>query len=81
MDSDTVWQHIDTERSWLTDHLEALLEAAWRPRGVSGWRHRHRLGLRVRPGDCGRPCTPTFHHDWPGHRLDRVCAAARRGHT
>lgn len=30
MDSDTVWQHIDAERSWLADLLESLPQAAWR---------------------------------------------------
>ncbi len=29
MDSDTVWQHIDTERSWLADLLESLPDDAW----------------------------------------------------
>ena len=38
MDSDTVWQHIDTERSWLADLLESLPEAAWtRPSLCTGW--------------------------------------------
>ena len=29
MDSDTVWQHIDAERSWLADLLEALPSDGW----------------------------------------------------
>ncbi|HET6938085.1 MAG TPA: maleylpyruvate isomerase family mycothiol-dependent enzyme [Nocardioides sp.] len=29
MDRDAVWQHIDTERAWLADLLEALPEQAW----------------------------------------------------
>ncbi|SDS55575.1 TIGR03083 family protein [Friedmanniella luteola] len=29
MDSDTVWQHIDAERSWLADLLEALPSTGW----------------------------------------------------
>lgn len=38
MDSDTVWQHIDTERSWLADLLESLPDAAWmRPSLCTGW--------------------------------------------
>lgn len=38
MDSDTVWQHIDTERAWLTDLLETLPEDAWRhPSLCEGW--------------------------------------------
>ncbi|MGN6129892.1 MAG: maleylpyruvate isomerase family mycothiol-dependent enzyme [Nocardioidaceae bacterium] len=38
MDSDTVWQHIDTERSWLAELLESLPDAAWRqPSACTGW--------------------------------------------
>jgi uncharacterized protein (TIGR03083 family) len=38
MDSDTVWQHIDTERSWLADLLESLPDAAWeQPSLCAGW--------------------------------------------
>ncbi len=38
MNSDTVWQHIDTERSWLADLLESLPEAAWtQPSLCAGW--------------------------------------------
>lgn len=41
MDSDTVWQHIDTERAWLADLLESLPDAAWRqPSLCTGWRVR-----------------------------------------
>ena len=38
MDSDTVWQHIDVERSWLADLLESLPGDAWRhPSLCAGW--------------------------------------------
>lgn len=38
MDSDTVWQHIDTERSWLADLLESLPGASWaQPSLCPGW--------------------------------------------
>ena len=38
MDSDTVWQHIDTERAWLADLLESLPEQAWQaPSLCAGW--------------------------------------------
>jgi uncharacterized protein (TIGR03083 family) len=38
MDSDEVWRHIDSERSWLTDLLESLPEAAWdQPSLCEGW--------------------------------------------
>ena len=38
MDSDTVWQHIDTERSSLADLLESLPGAAWeQPSLCHGW--------------------------------------------
>ena len=38
MDSDTVWQHIDSERSRLADVLESLPRAAWeRPSLCAGW--------------------------------------------
>jgi uncharacterized protein (TIGR03083 family) len=38
MDSDTVWQHIDTQRSWLADLLESLPDAAWtQPSLCTGW--------------------------------------------
>lgn len=38
MDSDTVWRHIDTERSWLAGLLETLSEEAWRhPSLCQGW--------------------------------------------
>lgn len=41
MDSDAVWRHIDTERSWLADLLESLPEDAWeRPSLCAGWRVR-----------------------------------------
>lgn len=30
MDRDSVWEHIDTERTWLADLLESLPEADWR---------------------------------------------------
>lgn len=30
MDSDTVWQHIDAERSWLAELLDSLPDDAWR---------------------------------------------------
>jgi uncharacterized protein (TIGR03083 family) len=29
MDRDAIWQHVDTERAWLADRLEALPEQAW----------------------------------------------------
>lgn len=38
MDSDALWQHIDTERSWLADLLESLPETSWdRPSLCEGW--------------------------------------------
>lgn len=38
MDSETIWQHIDTERSRLADLLESLPEAAWeQPSLCEGW--------------------------------------------
>ena len=38
MNSDTVWQHIDAERSWLADLLESLPDAAWtQPSLCTGW--------------------------------------------
>jgi hypothetical protein len=58
MDSDTVGQHIDTERSRLTDLVEALPKAAWRPAGCPVGRHRHGVGLRVRPGAAGAHAHP-----------------------
>ena len=41
MDSDTVWQHIDNERTWLADFLESLPQEAWQqPSLCEGWRVR-----------------------------------------
>jgi uncharacterized protein (TIGR03083 family) len=41
VDSDTVWQHIDTERAWLADLLESLPDAAWERGSLcAGWRVR-----------------------------------------
>jgi uncharacterized protein (TIGR03083 family) len=38
MDSETIWRHIDTERSRLADVLESLSQAAWRqPSLCQGW--------------------------------------------
>jgi uncharacterized protein (TIGR03083 family) len=38
VDSDTVWQHIDRERAWLADFLEALPDERWRePSLCAGW--------------------------------------------
>lgn len=38
MDSDTVWRHIDAERSWLADLLESLPAHAWQhPSPCAGW--------------------------------------------
>lgn len=38
MDSNAVWQHIDTERSWLADLLESLPRTAWdQPSLCQGW--------------------------------------------
>jgi uncharacterized protein (TIGR03083 family) len=38
MDSNTVWRHIDSERSWLADLLEALPQEAWEhPSLCQGW--------------------------------------------
>src|SRR5690349_19775121 len=34
MDSDTVWRHIDRERSWLADLLESLPAPAWHQRSL-----------------------------------------------
>jgi uncharacterized protein (TIGR03083 family) len=38
MHSNTVWQHIDNERSWLADLLESLPQASWdKPSLCEGW--------------------------------------------
>ena len=38
MDSDTVWGHIDGERTWLADLLESLPEEGWQqPSLCEGW--------------------------------------------
>jgi uncharacterized protein (TIGR03083 family) len=38
MDSDTVWWHIDNERTWLADLLESLPEHSWlQPSLCDGW--------------------------------------------
>jgi Mycothiol maleylpyruvate isomerase N-terminal domain len=38
VDRDAVWQHIDTERAWLADLLEALPEQAWNQDSLChGW--------------------------------------------
>jgi uncharacterized protein (TIGR03083 family) len=38
MDTDTVWQHIDSERGWLADLLESLPSEGWqRPSLCRGW--------------------------------------------
>jgi uncharacterized protein (TIGR03083 family) len=38
VDSDTVWRHIDTERTWMADLLEALPAEDWeRPSLCEGW--------------------------------------------
>lgn len=38
MDTDTVWQHIDTERAWLADLLESLPQEGWQqPSLCEGW--------------------------------------------
>ena len=38
MDSDTVWQHIDSERAWMADFLESLPPEDWqRPSLCAGW--------------------------------------------
>lgn len=38
MDSDAIWQHIDSERSWLADLLESLPQTAWeQPSLCQGW--------------------------------------------
>jgi uncharacterized protein (TIGR03083 family) len=38
MDRETIWQHIDTERSRLADVLESLPQAAWEQRSLcEGW--------------------------------------------
>ena len=38
MDSETIWQHIDTERSMLADLLESLPQAAWEQHSLcDGW--------------------------------------------
>lgn len=38
MDSDTIWQHIDSERAWVADLLESLSEDAWQqPSVCAGW--------------------------------------------
>ena len=38
MDSETIWHHIDTERSRLADLLESLPQAAWEhDRLCDGW--------------------------------------------
>ena len=76
MDSDTVWQHIDTERSWLADLLESLPEAAWtRPSLCAGWSVRDVAAhLRLRPGAGAGPDLALgpgrlpLGHDRAGHR-------------
>ncbi|HSU01535.1 MAG TPA: maleylpyruvate isomerase family mycothiol-dependent enzyme [Nocardioides sp.] len=38
MDSDAVWRHIDSERAWMADFLEALPDDDWqRPSLCAGW--------------------------------------------
>jgi uncharacterized protein (TIGR03083 family) len=38
VDSDTVWRHIDNERTWLADLLESLPPVGWRqPSLCEGW--------------------------------------------
>jgi uncharacterized protein (TIGR03083 family) len=38
VDSDTVWQHIDSERAWMADFLESLPAEDWqRPSLCAGW--------------------------------------------
>ncbi len=38
MDTNVVWQHIDTERAWLSELLESLPDEAWhRPSLCVGW--------------------------------------------
>jgi len=38
MDSDTVWHHIDSERTWLADLLQSLPDRAWnQPSLCEGW--------------------------------------------
>ncbi len=38
MDSDTVWQHIDSERAWMADFLESLPAEDWqRPSLCAAW--------------------------------------------
>jgi len=38
VDIDTVWQHIDNERTWLADLLESLPQEAWQqPSLCEGW--------------------------------------------
>jgi uncharacterized protein (TIGR03083 family) len=38
VDSDTIWQHIDEERAWMADFLEALPAKDWqRPSLCAGW--------------------------------------------
>jgi uncharacterized protein (TIGR03083 family) len=38
MDTDTIWQHIDTERAWLADLLASLPDESWqRPSLCAGW--------------------------------------------
>jgi uncharacterized protein (TIGR03083 family) len=38
VDSDTVWQHIDNERTWLADLLESLPPEAWQQASLcEGW--------------------------------------------
>jgi uncharacterized protein (TIGR03083 family) len=38
MDTDSIWRHIDTERTWMADLLESLPAEDWeRPSLCSGW--------------------------------------------
>ncbi len=38
MDTDTIWHHIDSERTWMADFLESLPEEDWaRPSLCDGW--------------------------------------------
>jgi uncharacterized protein (TIGR03083 family) len=71
MDTDAVWQHIDTERAWLTELLDSLPDEAWRrPSLCTGWT------VRDVAAHLTFAHTPVHELLWPairaGFRYDRI---------
>ena len=71
MDRDTVWGHIDAERTWMADLLESLPEEDWnRPSLCAGWTIRD-VGAHLAFAQ-----TPVRQLLWPalraGFRYDKV---------